>query len=78
MNDGRSYVCRSRHGHSLGSFQEHSGAVDHFLEGTAGLGLGFQKFLVRLRRLLLKGLDRFQSCLDNGQRFIHVGTRRRT
>jgi hypothetical protein len=33
------------------------GALNHHLEGPAGLGLGFQKFLMGLGGLVLKGLQ---------------------
>ena len=73
MNNGRLDVRNSRPGRFIGRPHEHPGAFDHFLEGAAGLSLGIQKFPVRLGRLLLKRLDRFQSFLDNGQGLVNAG-----
>ena len=53
--------------------EEHLRAFHHFLKRAAGQGLGFQKFQVSLGGLLLKGLDRVQPFLDDGQGLVHVG-----
>ena len=50
-----------------GGFSQPLGGGHHFLEGLAGLGLGFEELLVGPGRLSLNGLHGPESLLDHSQ-----------